>query len=362
MKDYFAVIMAGGGGTRLWPLSRKDHPKQMLKIFGEQSLFQIAVGRLHGLFEDQNICIVTTKDQFGRLSPSTPQLDNSQFLLEPEPKGTAAVIGLAAIKLARQNPDAVMAVLTADHIIQNVSLFHQALSQAYQLAQEDFLVTLGMVPSQPATGYGYIHMGESIPSARDLPAMHVLRFVEKPNLETAVQYLESGKYLWNGGMFFWRVNKILFEFERQMPELFRILQDIDHRWAASGEEASIDDIWKKISPQTIDYGIMEHAENVAVIPLDDLGWNDVGSWDSLPEVINSNECGNIMLANTSSTIDSQGCIVYEDDPKKLITVLGVKDMVIIDTPDALLVCPRSEAQRIREVVADVKSKHQDRYL
>lgn len=255
-----------------------------------------------------------------------------------------------------------MAVLTSDHIIKNVSLFHKALRQAYQLAHEGFLVTMGMVPNYPATGYGYIQIGEDIPSASDLPAMRVLRFVEKPRQETAIQYLESGKYLWNGGMFFWKVSKILMEFERQMPELFHVLQEINDRWKTSGDESQIADIWNNIQPQTIDYGIMEHADNVAVIPLSDLGWNDVGSWDSLPEVIDFDECGNIMLANTSSTLDTQGCIVYEDDPQKLITILGVKDMVIIDTPDALLICPRSEAQRIREVVAEVKRKHQDRYL
>ncbi len=362
MKDYYAVIMAGGGGTRLWPLSRKKQPKQMLKIFGEQTLFQIAVNRLHGLFQDQNICVVTTQDQFDKLSPTAPQLKKDQYLLEPEPKGTAAVIGLAAIRLFRQNPEAVMAVLTADHIIQNIKLFHAALSQAYQLAQEGFLVTLGMVPNQPSTGYGYIQKGEVVPSAQDLVANRVIRFVEKPDYDTAVQYLKSGEYLWNGGMFFWRVDKILDEFQKQMPELFDFLQKINHRWDESGDDAPFDEIWKDIKPQTVDYGIMEHAENVTVIPLKDLGWNDVGSWDSLSEVINTDEYGNIMLANTNSTLDTQGCIVYEDDPKKLISVLGVKDLVVIDTPDALLICPRSEAQRIREVVADVKLKHQERYL
>ncbi len=362
MNDYYAVIMAGGGGTRLWPLSRRDHPKQMLTIFGKQSLYQMAVSRLHGLLDEQNIRVVTTREQYHQLQPSTPQLKQYQFLLEPEPRGTAAVIGLAAMVLSRSKPDAVMAVLTADHVIQNVALFQRALRQAYQLAKAGELVTLGMIPTHPATGYGYIELGDVLPGATDLTANRVRRFVEKPDQETAVKYLEQKTYLWNGGMFFWRVDVILAEFARQMPELYALLQEINKIWGTPAQDEKLPQLWAQIKPQTIDYGIMEHASHVAVIPLADLGWNDVGSWDSLAEVIDADDRGNIMLAEKNSSIDSQGCIIYEENSQKLITMLGVKDLVIIDTPDALLVCPRSEAQRIRDVVSDVKRRHQDRYL
>jgi mannose-1-phosphate guanylyltransferase len=360
--NYYAVIMAGGGGTRLWPLSRRSHPKQLLTIFGNQSLYQMAVARLTGLIENQKILVVTTRDQYEVLLPSTPQLLPSQFLLEPEPRGTASVIGLAATVLSLDDPHTVMAVLTSDHLIQNVTLFQSLMRNAYEVAQTGMLVTLGIKPEYPSTGYGYIEVGEKIDSTDQTPARKVIRFVEKPDTRTAESMLATGKFLWNSGMFFWRVDAILREFEVQMPALYEALMEIKAAWSTSDQDATLQRIWPTIQPETIDYGIMEKASQLAVIPAEGLGWNDVGSWNSLPDVMQANKDGNIILSKSLVSLDTSSSIIYEYNPEKLVALKGLNDMIIIDTDDALLICPRDEAQHIREIVAEIKNRRMDQYL
>lgn len=360
--DFYAVIMAGGGGTRLWPLSRKNHPKQMLQIFGDQSLFQIAVARLQGVIEPCDIFVVTTRELYSGLHLTSPQIMPDQFLLEPQPRGTAAVVGLAAAVLSIQNPTAVMAVLTADHIIQNVNLFQQLLKNAYTVAQSGQLVTLGIHPTFPSTGYGYIEVGDRLTKFDDINAHQVVRFVEKPDLTSAEKMLASGKYAWNSGMFIWRVDVILQQFQTLMPELYSKLMLIRDSWNTSEREQVLAQVWPTIVPETIDYGIMEKADEVAVLPAEGLDWNDVGSWSSLSDVLESDAESNIILANSTIKVDTTSSIIFEKNPEKLVAALGVKDLIIVDTEEALLVCKRNDAQRIKEIVQILKDRHLDQFL
>ncbi len=359
MDNYYAVIMAGGGGTRLWPLSRKDRPKQFLKIIDDRSMFQIAIDRLTDIFNIDHIYVVTVASQVEGLHQEYPSLPRENFIIEPLPRGTASVVGLAAAYLKEKDPEAVMAVLTADHIIENVELFHQLLTDGYNYALKNHLVTLGIEPTYAATGYGYIHAGESLPAGQ---GMQVKQFVEKPDQDTAKKYLESGEYFWNSGMFIWHTNVIMQEFKKQMPALNKKLVDISGHLQQGDADTFIPKIWQTIQPQTIDYGIMEHAQDVVVLPAKGLGWSDVGSWDSLFEILSSDENGNISNSDDIIRIDSNNTLYQSEINGKLIALIGIEDLVIIDSGKALLICKKGQTQRVKEVVSQIKDQNKDTYL
>ncbi len=354
LENYYAVIMAGGGGTRLWPLSRKASPKQMLPLVGERSLFQIAVDRLEGVFTPDQIFVVTVADQAKTLQGQCPEIPTENYLLEPMPRGTASVVGLAAVALQQRDPQAVMAVLTADHIFQNEAHFRKLLLSAYDAALQDHLVTLGIAPTFPSTGYGYIQQGDWVETQRELDVYQVLRFVEKPNEAGARVMLASGDHVWNSGMFVWQVGRIMAEFERQMPELASELNEISNAWDQPQRESVIQQIWPRIQPETIDYGIMENASDVVVIPAEGLGWNDVGSWEALFEVLPVDEHGNIVLGEAFIPIDTQRTLVYKKSSPRLVVTIGVEDLVVVDTGDVLMVCKKDQAQKVRQVVQQLK--------
>ncbi len=363
MKDHFyAVIMAGGGGTRLWPLSRQNRPKQLLQFNGEESLFQMAVNRLRGLFPPENIYVVTVAEQALYLQAQAPHIPMENYLLEPMPRGTASVVGFAAVAIRRRDPQGVMAILTADHFIQNEDQFRALLAAAYEVAQHDYLVTLGIEPTFAATGYGYIQRGEFLGQFGGHEAYRVLSFKEKPNEETARGFLAAGDHAWNSGMFIWRVERILAEFARQMPDLNRTLMEIGAAWDTPQRESVIAALWQGIKAQTIDYGIMENAQDVATLPARGLGWNDVGSWDQLFEVLPSDANGNIILGAQHIGLDTSNSLICTENPGRLIVTIGASDLVIVDTGDAILICPRSQAQRVREVVNTLKAGGRGEYL
>ncbi len=360
--NYYAVIMAGGGGTRLWPLSRKSTPKQMLAITGTRTLYQMACDRLENLFTPDHIYVVTVADQVSALSEQIPEIPLENFLIEPLPKGTATVVAYAASVIQKIDPNAVMVVLTADHLIENGKLFEEVLSTAYDVAKAGYLVTLGIVPKFPSTGYGYIHRSNERITGFGHPVFRVLEFREKPNLETAQVMLASGDFDWNSGMFIWRVDQILNAFRNQMPDLLQKMQymfEIDEKDA---QQKRINEIWPAIQPQTIDYGIMEHAENVVVIPAADLLWNDVGSWDSLFDVLHSDENCNIILGADHLGIDTKNSLVCSNQEGRLIVTIGVEDLVIVDTGDALLISHREKVQNVREVVKKLQALDKEAYL
>ncbi len=361
-NNYYAVILAGGGGTRLWPLSRKEKPKQMLQLFGEKTLFQNAVHRLENLFSNDHILVVTNKDQAKELQKQCPQLIESNFLLEPEPKGTAPAIGLAASYLQKLDPEAVMAVLTADHYIGNETAFIQYLSAAKDLALRGHLVTLGIEASYSATQYGYIQQGAPVEKINDLPAYHVEKFKEKPQFEEAQEMLAKGGYTWNSGMFIWQLESIINEFQSQIPDTLIALQQII---VASGDAKKLEidaELWGNIAPETIDFGIMEKAKNVAVIPTLDLQWNDVGSWNSLFEVLEPDKDGNVILADQQISLDSKNSLVHTNGQRKMVVTIGVQDLVVVDTGDVLLICSKEQAQDVRQIIELLKKNKLNRYL
>lgn len=356
IENYFAVIMAGGGGTRLWPLSRKSRPKQMLSLGQERTLFQIAVDRLQGVFPPERIYIVTVEEQAPGLMEQCPEIPLENYLLETMPRGTASVVGYAATVLQKRDPNAVMAVLTADHIIGNLKLFQQILTAAHQVAEEDFLVTLGVTPTYPATGYGYTRRGARIGSYQNLDAYQVLEFTEKPALPEAERMISSGEYAWNSGMFFWRAETILNEISRQMAELSSQLDVIGNAWGTSDQNRILRKIWPDIKPETIDFGIMENARKVAVVPAAGLEWNDVGSWEALFDVLQVDEDGNISLGGEHISLNTSGTLIFTSDNPRTVVTIGAKDLIVVDTGDILLICDRDQAQKVRQIVKLLEEK------
>ncbi len=362
LEHYYAIIMAGGGGTRLWPLSRRARPKQLLRLMDEGSLFQIAVNRLNGMFPFERIFVVTVEELACGLQEQCPAIPEENFIIEPMPRGTASVVGLGAVALQHHDPQAVMAVLTADHYIGDVERYHQLLSAAYLAAQDDYLVTLGITPNRPATGYGYIQNGEHLGTYGEMEVYRVQRFKEKPDEAQARAMLAAGGHAWNSGMFVWKTENILAEFDRQMPELAVQLRTIAAEWGTPRQKETVARVWPIIQPQTIDYGIMEGARQVVVIPAVKLDWNDVGTWDSLFEVISPNKDGNIVIGGEHLGLDTRGSLVYMNQEHRLIVTIGVEDLVVVDTGDVLLVCRKDQAQKVRQVVNQLKQTNHQSYM
>lgn len=351
-RNFYAVIMAGGGGTRLWPLSTRDHPKQMLKFAEDQTMFQMTVSRLLGLIPYENILVVTTAEQAEKLKKQCVEIPDENYLIEPMPRGTASVIGLAAIHLQHRAPDSVMAVLPSDHFILNDSYFRDLLQNGYQAAQDGHLVTMGIQPEFPSTGMGYLEQGEKIDA--DYELHEVRRFREKPGKETAIEYVNSGRFWWNSGMFLWKSQRILDEIAKFLPDLTEKLTQIAGSIGLESYKATMDNVWNTITPATIDYSILEKTTDVVFLPTHELGWSDIGSWESVFDVIAPDENGNIIMNCKYHPIDSSGTLVCSGDKEKMIVTIGLKDMVIIETEKAVLVCPRSETQRVREIVDSLK--------
>ncbi len=362
-KNLFAIIMAGGGGTRLWPLSRRSRPKQMLSLTGERTLFQVAVDRLEDLLSPEQIIVVTVEEQAIELSRQKPEIPWENFLLEPMPRGTASVVALAAQAVQSRNPDAVMVILTADHFIKNIEQFHRLIKCGEKVAEDGYLVTLGIEPHYPATGYGYIQRGKQLGTYDNLPFYQVLKFKEKPNEALAVEFIRNGDHDWNSGMFFWKAATILDEMKALMPDLHEKIRSIQKAWNTPDRAKVLQQIWGTIKPETIDYGIMEKASRVACIPASDLGWNDVGSWESIFDVLPADEKGNIILADDVFVEDTSGTLlVSEDTGTKLIAAIGLDDIVVVDTPDALLVCKKKDTQKVKKIVDFLKKEGNQQLL
>jgi len=352
-SNYYAAIMAGGGGTRLWPLSRKRRPKQALKFFGDRTLFQVSVERILPIIDPANILVLTVEDHAQILAKQEESLLPKNFIIEPSPRGTASAIGLAAIYLNHRDPGSVMACLTADHYMANEIAFRELLKAAYDAALDNHLVTLGITPEVPDPTYGYIHKGDEADKYRGLQTYSVKAFKEKPDAALAREYQQSGEYSWNSGMFVWRTERILEEIQRQMPDLFLGLQEIEKALDTDRERETVATVWNELKSITIDYGVMEGAEDVVVIPADDLGWIDIGDWDRLYNVLEKDEDGNVCDSEATLLLDTRGVIILQDGQRKsgrLIAALGIDDLVIIDTEDVLLICRREKADQVKRLV------------
>jgi len=358
----YAVIMAGGGGTRLWPISRKETPKQLLPLLGKDTLFQSTVARLEKLFPPERILVVTVAEQAREMRKQVPEIPGENYLIEPAPRGTASVVALAAAVLQKRDPQAVMAIQTSDHYIRNRDLFHYLIRAAFDVAQENYLVTLGITPTYPSTGYGYIQQGAALDGNYKYPVYTVERFREKPDQETAQKLLRSGDHSWNSGMFVWRADTILGEIKRQMPELFRVVTKIANAWGTSKQDKIVQEHWFGLKSQTVDYGIMEKAERVAVLPAGGLGWNDVGSWDSLFEVLLPDMNGNVAANAQHLAVDTHNTLVYSKTDDHLVVTIGLDDIVVVDAGDVLMVCKVDQSQKVKDVVEHLKKHHQEKYL
>ena len=358
----YAVIMAGGGGTRLWPISRKETPKQLLPLLGKETLFQSTVTRLDKLFPPERILVVTVEEQARVMQEQVPSIPKENYLIEPAPRGTASVVALAASVLHKRDPKAIMAIQTADHHIRNQDLFQYLLRTAFDVAEKEYLVTLGITPTFPATGYGYIQQGDALEGDYPYPVFSVKRFKEKPDEATAQKLLHSGDHSWNSGMFVWRVDAILDEVKRQMPALFKSVDEIASAWDTVEKDDVVANLWYDLQSQTIDYGIMENAERVAVMPAGGLGWSDVGSWDSLFEVLLPDMNGNVVSDSHHLGLDTHNTLVYSVNDERLIVTIGMDDIVVVDTGDVLMVCKTDQSQKVKDVVEHLKKHNQEKYL
>jgi len=351
MQHYYAVIMAGGGGTRLWPLSRQAQPKQSIPLLGDETLFQIAVHRLQPLFLPERILVVTSAAYRDLLHRQAPEVPLANFIIEPAPRGTAPALGLAALALLQRDPDAVMACLTADHFIADEGRFRDVLIAAHDLGQQGHLVTLGIAPTYAATGFGYIQRGESLGTVWGFEAFRAERFKEKPGRAEAAAMVADGLHSWNSGMFVWRAERLMQEFAGQMTGFRQQLERI------AGEPARLAEIWEGVGNATIDYGVMEGATQVAVIPAAELGWNDVGSWESLFEVLPADGAGNVVIGTELLEIATRNTLVHSSNPnRRLVAALGVHDLVVVDTGDILLICPRERSQEVKDFVTALKTR------
>jgi mannose-1-phosphate guanylyltransferase/mannose-6-phosphate isomerase len=352
-----ALILAGGQGTRFWPLSRELYPKQLLKLGnGKDTLLQQTVLRLSPLVKPKDMCVITSDKLRLDVNSQLKEIPGGQpeVILEPIPRNTAPAAGLGALYMEHSNPGCVMAVLPSDHLIKEKDKFHAALKKAEKLAQEGYLVVFGIKPSHPETGYGYINTGGPISGG----AFKVEQFVEKPDLKTAKEYLDSEKYLWNSGMFVWKAQTILDEIKRHMPPLYKSLKKISGAIGTEKEQKVIAAEFAKIEPLSIDYGIIERSGKVAVVPVD-FTWSDLGSWRAIEEIFPKDKAGNVIVGNAIN-IGCKDTTFYAEE--RLVAGIGLEGLIVVDTPDATLVCKKEDAQKVKDVVALLKEKGSDEYI
>ncbi len=358
---FYAVIMAGGIGSRLWPRSRNAMPKQFLDLLGPRTMLQETIARMEPLIPLPRVLVVVSQEHASVVQDQVPGLPEENILIEPGPRGTAPCIGLAAVALRKRDPHAIMAVCPSDHLIINEVAFRKALSAAAHVAQDGYLVTLGIAPSHAHTGYGYIQRGASLGKPEGLPAFRVLRFTEKPNAPTALEFVESGEYYWNGGIFVWRVDTILDNMKWLLPELHAELQALGETWGSPSHTDRLSSAWRRVPRTTIDYGVMEKAERVAVVPVD-MGWDDVGNWATLTALVAPDEQGNVVHGSGRYVLLDTADTYIHSSAGRLVAAVGLEGLVVVDTPDALLICPKDQAQAVRVVVDRLKAEGLEEYL
>ncbi len=354
-RNFCAVIMAGGRGTRFWPLSREKRPKQFLRLIGDKTMIEQTVGRILPLFRRSAIYTISDGALARLVRRLVPAVPPENVIVEPQAKNTAASLILATAKIYLKNEKSVVAVLCADHMILNRKLFLRKLAAAAEAATtEEAIFTFGIPPSYPATGYGYLQISRQ--RAKNLFGVRfypVLKFKEKPALEQAKQFLADGQHFWNSGMFLWRADVFARKLERYAPEFYSYWERVVHGLRKK-DGRSIRAVFEEIPATSIDYALMEKAEGV-LMSKGDFGWSDVGSWSSLADIWRKDSAGNV-ISGESLVVDSSGCILYGHGSGKLTALVGLKDIIIVDTRDALLVCKKDQDQKVREVIEALKKK------
>ncbi len=356
-KNYYAVIMAGGVGSRFWPMSTSTYPKQFHDMLGVgQSLIQRTFERINDLVPSKNILIATNERYEDLVLEQLPKTTKSQLLLEPTMRNTAPCILYAALKVYNDNPDAVILVAPSDHWIDDETEVSKNIKTSFDACtQEDILMTLGIQPDNPNTGYGYIKFNES-----DKEIKKVKNFTEKPNLATAKKFLESGDYLWNAGIFVWSAKSIIKAFKNLLPEMVDVLDDGNNVYNTDFEDDFIKNNYTKCENISIDFGIMEKAENVHVLPVD-FGWNDLGTWGSLYNKLEKDEANNAVVGANTIFKDANGNMIRTQSGKKVV-IQGLSDFIVVEKEDVLLICPKKNEQDIKQIVTEVKDTFGDEFV
>lgn len=355
-----ALIMAGGRGERFWPKSRRKTPKQTLPIFNGKPLIQSSIDRLLPLIPKEQIVVVTEKTVAAPIRTAlADSFPTENIIVEPFGRNTAACIGLGTAYILNRYPDQdpIVAVVCADHMMPNAQRFREHLEVAVNLTQEqDYLVTFGLAPVYPETGFGYVESGDRIGSFNGIETYRAKRFVEKPDSITAQEYVRAGNYFWNSGMFVWRAQTILRQFQQYMPSLYSGLGQIQKSIGTGQEQKTVQAIYRKLDRVPIDIGIMEKAEKVAMVK-SDFPWFDIGSWLTLERIRAQDSSGNVILGNFLG-IDTKDSIIVSD--RSLVATIGIENLVIVATKDAILVCPKNRTQEVKKIVAQLESSPQSR--
>ncbi|MDP2888900.1 MAG: mannose-1-phosphate guanylyltransferase [Bacteroidota bacterium] len=359
MSKNYCLIMAGGSGTRFWPRSRVAKPKQYLSLFGDQSLIQESVQRFANFIPEDCIYVVSAKSQKEVLESQTTNLPKQNMIYEPVGKNTLPAIGLAALFIAEKDPEGILIVSPSDHLIQNDELFRQTIESAVLIAdKKDGIVTIGITPKFPATGYGYVQTAGEIQIGQAIKSFAVNKFVEKPNVEVATGYLKDGGFFWNSGIFIFKVSVFLESVQQYAPELYADLIRIREHIGADTYEEAVDRIYNEVKSISIDYGILEKASNVFLVQ-GDFVWNDLGSWEEVYKYDKKDENQNAQVGEVVF-LDSKNSYVYA--PNSLVAVVGLDDVIVVQEGDTILVCKRDRAEDIKAVVGEISKRKLDQYL
>lgn len=351
------VLRAGGVGSRLWPVSRESQPKQFHALTSKRTMLQESYDRVATLVAGNEIFVSTNAHSVGHVRSQLPEIPEQHIIVEPARKDTAAAIGLESIMIAHVHPDAVVASLGSDHSVKRDEEFRRVLRVAEEFVQQhpEYIVPIGIQPTQPDTGYGYIHCGKKIETIDGHDILSVKQFREKPDLQNAKQFLRTGGFLWNANMFVWKVSTILDLYKTYMPEMYAQLQEIAAALGTPQEKEVIDRVYPQMEKIAVDYAIIEKTPHIAALAAD-IGWSDIGDWARLKDELAETEMDNVSVGGTHLSLKSHNTFVYSSDAKKVIATIGLDHLIVVDTPDALLICNKYDSQAVKEMVDLLKEK------